>query len=338
MKTTRLFWMAAVLLAGSVRAPAQDAISDLLQQHQRDLSTDGKAFLLKEASNASFFAVGGLHGDNETPALVESLWPGLREAGYRYIVGEMSPWAAARMNIAHVRGGDIEEARPDLLIRDLAAANPRNRSLQVMADAVKDGYQRKLAPTLLERAREIGVMTDAARGPIPLATLITRTLEVEVARLNADRQPASVLRETVMKDLFLRYYREGGTTSKMMAQYGQNHLGRGIDRRGVSTLGNFIAELAIAEHVRSFHVELFAAGGKIEYHGLADADQRKDELAFDMLASAARYPATVFDLRPLRSVLRQRRIDTLSAREASLLYSADAYDAMVCYREVTPAK
>ena len=123
-----------------------------------------------------------------------------------------------------------------------------------------------------------------------------------------------------------------------MAVYGQSHLGRGIDRRGVSTLGNFIAELAIAQNVQSFHVELFAAGGKISFAGLRDIDQRKDEQAFDVLASAARYPATVFDLRPLRSLLRRSPADKRSARDASLLYEADAYDAIVCYREVTPMK
>jgi hypothetical protein len=51
-----------------------------------------------------------------------------------------------------------------------------------------------------------------------------------------------------------------------MAVFGQNHLHRGIDRRGVSTLGNFIAELAVAEGVESFHVVLFAAGGKINFN------------------------------------------------------------------------
>ena len=105
-------------------------------------------------------------------------------------------------------------------------------------------------------------------------------------------------------------------------------------RAGVRPAGN--AELAIAENTRSFHVELFAAGGRILFGGLRDIDQRKDEQAFDVLASAARYPATVFDMRPLRSLLRRTPVDRLSARDASLLYSADAYDAIVCYREVTP--
>jgi hypothetical protein len=250
----------------------------------------------------------------------------------------MSPWAAGRLKVPHVRGGDIEEIRPDLLIRELAAASPQSRPLQLMVEALKDGYQRKLAPDLFQLAQQIGDVTDTTQGPISLKTLVSRTLEVEAARLNTDRQPASVLRETFMKELFAAYYRTDGSKPKVIAVYGQNHLGRGIDRRGVSTLGNFIAEFAIAEHVQSFHVELFAAGGKISFGGLRDIDQRKDEQTFDVLASAARYPATVFDLRPLRSLLRRKPVDTLSAREASLLYSADAYDAIVCHKEVTPAK
>jgi hypothetical protein len=248
----------------------------------------------------------------------------------------MSPWAAGRLKVPHLRGGDIEEPQPHLLIRDLAAANPRSRLLQLMVETLKDGYQRKLAPDLLQLARQIGDVTEPALGPIPLKVQVLRTLEVEVARLNINRQPASVLRETFMKELFATYYRADGSKPKVMAVYGQNHLGRGIDRRGVSTLGNFIAEFAIAESTQSFHVELFAAGGKIFYGGLINIDQRKDEQAFDVLASAARYPATVFDLRPLRSLLRRTPVDRLSTRDASLLYSADAYDAIVCYREVTP--
>jgi hypothetical protein len=308
----------------------------MLQKHQWDVSTNGRTFLLKEASNATFFLVGGLHGDSETPVLVEALWPTLRDSGYRYVVHEMSPWAAGRLKVPHLRGGDMEEPQPHLLIRDLAAANPQSQPLQLMVEALKEGYQRKLAPDLLRLARQIGDVTEPTQGPIPLKMQVLRTLEVEVARLNTNRQPASVLRETLMKELFATYYRTDGGKPKVMAVYGQNHLGRGIDRRGVSTLGNFIAEFAIAENAQSFHVELVAAGGKILYGGLREIDQRKDEQAFDVLASAARYPATVFDLRPLRSLLRRTPVDKLSARDASLLYSADAYDAIVCYREVTP--
>jgi hypothetical protein len=203
-----------------------------------------------------------------------------------------------------------------------------------------DGYKRTQAPELLALARTMGTVRDNMPGGFSLRRQVLATLEVEVERATRqgnDRLSASVRRETVMKEFFLAHYRSTGGQPKVMAVFGQNHLHRGIDRRGVSTLGNFIAELAIAEGVSSFHVVLIAAGGKINFFGVQDIDQRKDDPAFGVFASAARYPATVFDLRPLRRALHQIPLDQLSGVDAGLLYWADAYDAMVCYREVTPA-
>src|SRR5688572_27833216 len=109
-----------------------------------------------------------------------------------------------------------------------------------------------------------------------------------------------------------------------MAVFGRNHLHRGYDRRGVSTLGNFIAALAVAEGARSFHLAIFAAGGRISLNGVRVFDERRSDPAFALLASVARYPATVFDLRPVRQALRQLPIDKLSSRDAGLLYWADS--------------
>jgi hypothetical protein len=316
-----------------------DGLPELLRANQFNLSTTGKAFLAKEASRASFFLIGGLHGDKETPALVDALWPTLKDFGYRYITMEMSPWAASRLKLDHLRGGDIEEPQPHMLIRDLADANPQNRALQSMADLTKSGYKRSLAPQLLQRAREMGEVKDTSPGGVSLHQQVLMTLEVEVERANRqgdDRLAASLHRETVMKKLFLTHYRAAGGKPKTMTVFGQNHLHRGIDRRGVSTLGNFIAELAIAEGVQSFHVVLFAAGGKINFGGLQELDQRKDDPAFAFLASVATYPATLFDLRPIRRALHQIPVQKLSARDAGLLFWADSYDAIVSYREVTP--
>ena len=332
------FVVTCAAIAIGQQAPG-DGLPELLRTNQFDLSTTGKAFLAKEAGRASFFLVGGLHGDKETPALVDALWPTLKDFGYRYITMEMSPWAASRLKLEHVRGGDIEEPQPQVMIRDLADANPQNRALQSMADLTKGGYKRSLASELLQRAREMGDVKDTSPGGVSLRQQVLMTLEVEAERANRqgdDRLAASVRRETVMKELFLTHYRAAGGKPKVMTVFGQNHLHRGIDRRGVSTLGNFIAELAIAEGVQSFHVVLFAAGGKINYGGLQELDQRTDEPAFAFLASVATSPATVFDLRPIRRALHQIPVQKLSAREAGLLFWADSYDAIVSYREVTP--
>jgi hypothetical protein len=334
-----LLVVAAVVLTSQTAPQGQSdqTISELLKIHQYDLANEGKALLQKEASAASFFLIGGLHGDKETPALVDSLWA---TVGYRYLAAEMSPWAASRRKVSHVRGSDIEEPQPHLLLRGLAQANPTNRPLQSMVDLTKEGYSRTLAPKLLELASRMGEVTDSTPGGISLRKQVVRTLEVEAERANRrgnDRLAASVRRETVMKEFFLAHYRAAGDKPKVMVVFGQNHLHRGIDQRGVSTLGNFIAELAMAEGVRSFHVVLFAAGGKINFFGLQNIDQRQDEPAFGVFAAAARYPATVFDLRPLRRALHQIAPAKLSANDSALLYWADSYDAIVCYREVTPS-
>ena len=83
----------------------------------------------------------------------------------------------------------------------------------------------------------------------------------------------------------------------------------------------------------------FAAGGQGFLAGTAfDADERQEDPAFELLASVARYPATVFDLRRLRSILHQIPERDGSSVQKSLIYWADSYDAIICYREVTPLK
>ena len=334
----RLLIVLAVALTsvGAALAQTDQPIAELLKIHQYDLASEGKALLEKEARAASFFLIGGLHGDKETPALVDSLWP---TVGYQYLAAEMSPWAASRLKVAHVRGSDIEEPQPHSLIRALAETNPQNRALQSMVELTKGGYNRTLAARLLDLAGTMGDVKDSAPGGISLRQQVLKTLEVETERANRqgnDRLAASVRRETVMKEFFLAHYRAAGGKPRVMTVFGQNHLHRGIDQRGVSTLGNFIAELATAEGGRSFHVVLFAAGGKINLFGLQDLDQTKDDAGLGVLASAARYPASLFDLRPIRRALHQIPREKLTPNDAALLYWADSYDAAVCYREVHP--
>jgi len=339
-----------LLVAGSVLLCGQavDPISERLSGNQKDLATEGRTFLVQQASRASFFLVGGLHGDNETQRLVQDLTQALQPFGYRYTAAEMSPWAANRLlaslgaQRAALWGSDIEEVQPHLAIRELAAANPQNRALQSMSEMTKAGYRRSLAPALLQLAREAGDVRDISVQGTSLRALILRTLEIEVERRDsASSLAASLHREAFMKELFVSHYRRAvqgdADRPKVLVVFGQNHLHRGYDRRGVSTLGNFIAELAAADGAQSFHLALFAAGGKVSLGGLVDADQRKDDSALEWLALLGKHPATVFDLRPLRQVLHDIPVATRSAREASLLYWADSYDAIICYREVTPA-
>lgn len=337
-----------LLLAATVVVDGQTTgdITALVNQNQRDLATDGRELLSKEAQQASFLLVGGLHGDNETQAFVQLLMSGL--AGPTLAVTEMSPWSANRLFGAipesagrGPRGADIEAAQLAAMIRDLAAANPEHRVAQEMAALAESGYRRALAGDLLALARRLGDVRDAAPGGVPLVTQLIRSLEVEADRSRPETADltASLRREAVMKDFFLVHYRaaaSGTAKPRVVAAFGRNHLHRGIDRRGVSTLGNFIAELAIAEGARAFNVALFAAGGRISLGGVQELDERATDPAFEYLASLAKYPATVFDMRPLRAALRNIPVTARTPAQSSLLYWTDSYDAIVCYREVTP--
>jgi hypothetical protein len=349
------------LRAASLTGQVVESVSLSLPQYE--LATSGRVFLREEANRASFFMLGELHGENEMPELIRSLWPSMWEAGYRHVAAEISPWAAhglefgdrslpivglwTRPDVTFVTslkrgpetvlwGCDIEEVQPHLLISELARANGNGEALKAAVDMVKNGYQRRMAPALLKLVEIIPASADRMIGGISLRDSLVRTLQVEADRFTGAAFSASLRRESVMKNLFHDHWLKAGKP-KVFLRFGRNHLHRGIDRRGVPTLGNFVTELAAAERLQVFNVAAFAGGGRIRLLGPATVfDERGDDPAFAYLASVARYPATVFDLRPLRAVLHRLPISKRSAIEASLLYWADSYDAIIFYKEVTP--
>jgi hypothetical protein len=350
--------------------PADNQILAVLTSEEYDLENDGRAFLLNEARNNDFFLLGELHGENEIPALLRALWPEMWKQAYRHIAAEVSPWAAHQLEFgsaekgAEVRGlwttqeaadvhapagpdvsvlwgCDMEEEQPELLIRGLAARNPSDPTLKQMMELTKDGYNRKLAPALLDLARKSKEVADETVNGLSLRENLLATLEIEANRLTPEtKMTAQNEREKLMKDQFLAHFHQlpaQETSSKVLVRFGRNHLHRGYDARGISTLGNFIAEFAVAEGRTAFNVGAFGSGGKASLLGDTwDADERQDEPAFALLAANARYSATLFDLRPLRALLHQIPQEKRSALQANLIYWADSYDALICYKTVTP--
>jgi hypothetical protein len=130
-----------------------------------------------QLAKTSFFLLGELHGENETPKLIRALWPSMWEKGYRRIAAEVSPWAAERLEFPTTKqpansghglwrqseadfvtgfkkrdaavlwGCDIEEARTQD-IHELAQKNPEILQLQLMAEKTREGYQRGSADEL----------------------------------------------------------------------------------------------------------------------------------------------------------------------------------------------
>jgi hypothetical protein len=181
------------------RLSGSRTVSAPRRQHQYDLSMEGRAFLLKEAESASFFMLGELHGENEIPALIREIWPPMWQTGYRHIAAEISPCAANRLEFrphgaaepirtlwsqaeatfvasfnkgpgSVLWGCDMEEAQPHLLIRDLAAANPKNQAVQSAAEMTKSSYRRSMAPELLQQLQKAIGIKDLLIGGLSLRT------------------------------------------------------------------------------------------------------------------------------------------------------------------------
>ncbi len=282
--------MSALLIVfsgASIGGQVADSVALPLQQAQYNLSTDGQAFLLREAADASFFLLGELHGENEIPSLIRTIWPSMWETGYRNVAAEISPWAAnelefgnrqvpvyglwtqpeatfvaslKRNRAAVLWGCDIEEVQPNLPLRDFAAANPGNEQLRAALDEVSKGYQRQAAPDLLKHMEAATKVNDRVINGVSLRTSLLQTFEVESDRSASEQFHASLRREAVMKDLFRQHWLAAGKP-KVFLRFGRNHLHRGYDRRGVSTLGNFVAELGAAERMRVFNVSRVCGWG-----------------------------------------------------------------------------
>lgn len=357
----------AAWLPGQEPKPDQPILA-ALATHEYDLAGPGRAFLLTEAKKSDYFLLGELHGDNEIPVLIRALWPAMWHAGYRHVAAEVSPWMAhalesapaspstpieglwTRRQAADVRafaaagdtaiwGCDMEEVHPEYLIREWAALNPADATLKRLVDLTGAGYKRSMAAELLALARQSQAEKDATVNFVSLRENIVATLEIEANRAQAEtKMTAQIERETLMKTQFLEHIRAAGPGSgKVFVRFGRNHLHRGYDARGISTLGNFIAEFAVSRGEKVFNVGAFGAGGKATLMSESfSMDERSDEAAFALLAGQAKYAATIFDLRALRPLLHAIPREQRTPLEANLVYWSDSYDALICYKNVTP--
>ena len=351
-------------------ANAQDITEEILNKYQYDLAKEGQTFLLNESNNSSFFLLGELHGEQEIPQLLYSLWPIMNAQGYNQIIAEVSPWSANKLEFGvapdtlrreglwtnkearllrirnsseenpTILGCDIEELSIDLLFEALAKENPGDVKLHNLVDQLTQGYNRELAPTLLEKLKFYSPARDKKVNGISLYSNIISSLKVDSARaLRGSRLKAQTSRENIMKEYFYSRYRAMESSGKFLFRLGRNHLHRGFDSRGISTLGNFISELAFAQGLKCFNVAAFAAGGQYSLRDqMFDADERSEDLAFQFFWEHAKHAGTVFDLRPLRDHLHTISSTNRTELHNRLLYWADSYDAIICYKTVTPLK
>ena len=150
-------------------------------------------------------------------------------------------------------------------------------------------------------------------------------------------------RADMMKRHFLEYYnasRVGGNT-KVLGKLGANHMYKGYNSLGAMDIGNFIDNFAFSKSQQSFH--LYAVGAKGTLNGynlmsrseddkLTPVDNSDSENFASFIEAGKGNEMTVFDLRPLRALLFNRKLKGLSESLKKLIYG---YDAVLVISEVS---
>jgi len=359
-----------LLTFSALSASSQSDISGVLKANEYDLPNTGKTFILKEAHNASFLLLGELHGEKEIPDLIYLLWPVLQKNGFNHIAAEISPWAArklefginddslkieglwtnrqakslhtnkATVNDPTVWGCDMEEISLDGELGTLAKINYNDSIITKAESIVSNGYSRQKAASILKLIKNSRPQRDSMIDGISLFENIKSSLVIDSLRaLPQAKLKAQITRENLMKAYFLKRYLNlpNDDENRVFVRFGRNHLHKGFDDRGLSTLGNFINEFAFSKGLNCFNIATFAAGGKCKLLGdTFDADETQDDIAFNYLLKLALYNETIFDLRPMRIQLHNIASEHRTELDNRLLYWADSYDAIICYRKVEP--
>lgn len=225
---------------------------------------------------------------------------------------------------------------------DAIAAQTRDRSARAMAQAMAAEARADVIGWLakVDRARIV-----ALRDAIPARDAAARRIADLLVQSAAIYSPfsggqgswhrANLARETLMKRSFLGYYdavaKRGGRPPRVLFKFGAWHLQRGLSETNVPSLGNFLAELALARYDRPvFNLRVMCGPGAEQVTFDGSVQSCADEfapLAPALGAALSPEGATVFDLRPLRDKPRLWRDWPAEAKR--LVWT---YDAVVVIR------
>jgi hypothetical protein len=225
---------------------------------------------------------------------------------------------------------------------DAIAAQTRDRSARTMAQAMAAEARADVIGWLakVDRARIV-----ALRDAIPARDAAARRIADLLVQSAAIYSPfsggqgswhrANLARETLMKRSFLGYYdaaaKRGGPPPRVLFKFGAWHLQRGLSETNVPSLGNFLAELALARYDRPvFNLRVMCGPGAEQVTFDGSVQSCGDEfapLAPALGAALSPEGATVFDLRPLRDKPRLWRDWPAEAKR--LVWT---YDAVVVIR------
>ena len=251
-----------------------------------------------------------------------------------------------RQTTPHERGpvvwGLDQEQRAAPLLSRLVALAPTPTS-RVVAEATLAEAQRREATGhyLLDGyADQIGALQRAFSGRTSQETAWLLALLAQSNRIyDNNNAPAAEQRgyaanqerEDMMKGWFLASYRSaqhsGETRPRVLLRLGDWHGMRGYSPTQVSSLGNFVAELARVEGGRLFNIAMTCGGG--ERSGIGEAAGQVQPCGaeqaawFQPILPALSPPMTIFDLRPLRAA-HHAGLVRVPAELVQYVYSYDA--------------
>jgi hypothetical protein len=167
-----------------------------------------------------------------------------------------------------------------------------------------------------------------------IIALLEETLHINAAFLERRYGDSNTLRARHLKRQFLRRYRGAGGANgerpRAMFKFGANHLVRGLNFTQVYDLGTLVHELAEAEGGRAFGLMALGGEGSMAAHfnprtfGYKPGPVETHGLVELLYEEAEPGSWSLFDLRPLRELLRDGELGEVDERARQAIRGYDA--------------
>jgi hypothetical protein len=261
---------------------------------------------------------------------------------------ELLAWAVGREGGYTVWGLDYEVWADRYWLRRLepivpADARPAVASARARADS---GFARAArgdpsqvfsftAPESLFTALREAVGPASESEAAEILEVLERTVDINRPFLAGRNYESNLKRSAYLKENFLRAYeaarRPTGGPPRMLLKFGAFHMERGLNGVRQHDVGWLAAALAEANGGRSFHV--LAVGGPGTQHAVFDirtltyrpqpVEWIEAEAMLPVRAAMDSRDVVVFDLRPIRALIQDRRLREVAAQLERIVFGFD---------------
>lgn len=221
------------------------------------------------------------------------------------------------------KAGNVAKSYYDKAMEGFQKAVKTKVPLVFLSSATPDDYK-KLREAFSASAEGIEILDELQESQEIYAKIMMRGEGFQSNQQRAD----------LMKKHFLSYYNASSEADpKVIVKLGANHVFKGYNSLGAMDIGNFVNEFAAMKGQRSFHIYVGAHKGRQNAYNLLSQSLDDKQKAFDnsqktngaRFFEAASGETSLFDLRPLRTLLFNKRIKNIHPDLRKLIYSYDAF-------------